>query len=205
MSLYIKHTSGNQLATGLYSESGYQLVYQGTWPNDAGSGWREVVLSTPFSYDGISNLQVMAVKGYELSLANPPVTPRWYYSTNATGNNRARRYYGNNPIDSTTSLSTINYNANARLTFGSVSVKEIGSSPVSIYPNPAKEQLNLILNDESSKPDHRFELYDISGRIHRSEMIDKSKVISLQDVPQGMYFYMLRSDEEIWSGKLIVQ
>ncbi len=205
VSLFMKHATDSLLPAGTYSETGFQLVYQGNWPNDTGDGWREVVLSNPFVYDGVSNLQVLVKKGYQASVANPPVTPRWYYTNNGTGSNRARRYMDNMAIDSATSLTSINFNANARFTFGTVGVREIGNIPVSVFPNPASEFLSINLNSTWKSEDLSFELIDFGGRIVHVQSIDENMNIPISHLAPGIYFYSLRSRDSVWSEKLIIQ
>lgn len=205
VSLFMKLTTDAQLSSGLYSEIGYQLVYQGAWPNDAGGGWREVTLVSPFSYDGTSNLQILVVKGYEPSVAGQPVTPRWYYSVNGTGSNRARRYYGSVAIDSTTSLTTINYNSNARLTFGSVGLVEITPGALSIYPNPVSEKLQIKLKEHKQGDLISFDLFDIGGRNIVHQFISEDAEIDLSDFTKGLYFYRVYSGNTTWSGKILFQ
>jgi len=86
VSIYMKHTTASSIATGNYSTSGYTLVYSGTYPNTSASGWMEVNLSPMFVYDGVSNLSVLTVKGYQQWINNYPF---WTYSS--TANNRARQ------------------------------------------------------------------------------------------------------------------
>jgi hypothetical protein len=78
--IYLKHTNLSQIAAGTYDTTGYTQVFAGSFPNDAGAGWREVALSTPFVYDNVNNLQVLVVKDYQPAIANTPVTPRWLYT-----------------------------------------------------------------------------------------------------------------------------
>src|SRR5687768_17263260 len=95
VSIYMKQTALTQLQSATYSDTGYTLVFSGSFPNDAGSGWRTVTLNQPFAYDGISNLMVLTVKGYQPAIANTPVTPRWLYTDILPDPDRARRYFGN--------------------------------------------------------------------------------------------------------------
>ena len=83
VSIYMTHTPLTNLSAGAFSTSGYSLVYKGSFPNDAGSGWREVALDAPFVYDGINNLLVLAVKGYQPAVGITPISPRWYYTSTA--------------------------------------------------------------------------------------------------------------------------
>jgi len=85
VSIYMKNTSATSLATGNYSTTGYTLVYSGTYPNNAASGWMEVNLNPMFEYDGTSNLAVLTVKGFQQWIS---AYPNWRYST---ASNRARQ------------------------------------------------------------------------------------------------------------------
>ena len=86
VSIYMKNTTQSTLASGNYSTSGYTLVYSGNFPNNAASGWMEVNLNPMFVYDGVSNLAVLTVKGYQQYSSS---YPRWSYSS--TQGNRARQ------------------------------------------------------------------------------------------------------------------
>lgn len=86
VSIYMKNTTQSTLASGNYSTSGYTLVYSGNFPNNAASGWMEVNLNPMFVYDGVSNLAVLTVKGYQQYTSS---YPRWSYSV--TQGNQARQ------------------------------------------------------------------------------------------------------------------
>jgi subtilisin family serine protease len=86
VSIYMKSTTDNALSTGTYSTTGYTLVYSGAFPNNATAGWMEVNLTTQFLYDGISNLSILTIKGYQVYVSDYPL---WNYTV--TTNNRARR------------------------------------------------------------------------------------------------------------------
>jgi hypothetical protein len=86
VSIYMKNTSSSTVTTGVYSLDGYTLVYNGSFTNDAESGWMEVNLDTMFEYNGFENLSVLIVKGFEQYITNYPY---WTYSS--TGTSRARQ------------------------------------------------------------------------------------------------------------------
>lgn len=203
VSIYMQNTSLSTLTAGSYSDAGYTLVYSGNFPNDAGAGWREVNLDTPFNYDGTSNLAVLTVKGYQAAVANTPVTPRWYY-TLSSGGNRARRYYGANPITSTTNLSTTNFNANARLDFGTVGIREINPEAAMVFPNPSTGNVNFRINAFS---DSFVSIYNSSGQKIRFIRGESNKDILVQHLDAGIYFYSIgtANGSEIDKGKFIVQ
>ena len=86
VSIYMKNTTQSTLDSGNYSTVGYTLVYSGPFTNNAVSGWMEVDLNPMFVYDGVSNLAVLTVKGYQQYTSS---YPRWSYS--ASQGNRARQ------------------------------------------------------------------------------------------------------------------
>lgn len=77
--IYMKHTTDTTLTDGTYSLIGYTEVFNGTYPNNADSGWMEVPLSTPFEYNNEDNIQILVLKGYQQYLNNG--YPYWRYST----------------------------------------------------------------------------------------------------------------------------
>ncbi len=205
VSLFMKTTTDNSLANSLYSEAGYQLVYQGAWPNDSGAGWREVMLSQPFSYDGTSNLQVLVLKHYEPAVANTPVAPRWIYTNISPSPDRARRYYGNIAVDSTTSLTSTEYSANARLTFGSVSVAELHPASVSAFPNPVMDDLSILLNSQEAEGSASFELYDLNGTMLKKEFFTGELRVTLEGLARGMYIYRIITGTGVHTVRLLKQ
>lgn len=88
VSIYMKNTSISTLASGSYSLTGYTLVYNGAFPNNATSGWMEISLITPFTYDGTSNLEVLVSQTIGPNFQTFQA-PNWRYST-VTGGNRCR-------------------------------------------------------------------------------------------------------------------
>ncbi|MCB5284632.1 MAG: S8 family serine peptidase [Candidatus Cloacimonetes bacterium] len=82
VSIYMKQTTASTLTSGAYSTDGYTLVYSGTFPNTATSGWMEVELNNLFAYDGTSNLAILTVKGFQDWISGYPF---WTY-TSTTGN-----------------------------------------------------------------------------------------------------------------------
>lgn len=86
VSIYMKNTPEATISSGNYSTSGYTLVYSGSYPNNAASGWMEVDLNPMFSYDGVSNLAVLTIKGYQQWIND---YPQWTYT--ATTPSRARQ------------------------------------------------------------------------------------------------------------------
>ncbi len=77
VSIYMKHTTESTISDGSYSFAGYTQVYSGNFPNDSTSGWMEVTLDQAFLYNGIENLQLLIIKGYQSKIQH---MPKWSYT-----------------------------------------------------------------------------------------------------------------------------
>lgn len=82
-------------------------------------------------------------------------------------------------------------------------VNELGEHIVdlSIYPNPAKERLNILINF-SANTSAELHIFDYLGNILYHENIEKSStkyfnIIPIEDFRQGMYFIQLKYDEKV--------
>lgn len=199
--IYMRHSvqttlSANTLDTTIYDEH----VYSGTFPNDIGSGWREVMLNIPFVYNGTDNLQVLVVKGYQPAVANTPVCVRWYYTNISPSPARARRYYGDSTLTASTPLTTTQFTSNVRLTIdiGTGSV-EIIPEAFNVYPNPASDELKI--NPEASGAELKIELVEMFNTLGEKVFSQKLKANSQQPInvsflAPGIYFVKVRGEHE---------
>jgi hypothetical protein len=81
--------------------------------------------------------------------------------------------------------------------------RSLGSSFM-IYPNPAKEVLNIISKDEEAS---RVIVSDMHGKkISEYEINSEHLVIDLQNYAQGVYFYKIldKTNEAIFTSKFVV-
>ncbi len=148
VSIYLKHTQASSLSSGTTSLDGYTLVWSGSFPNNATSGWMEVEFDESFLYNNEDNLQVLIVKGYQSWTSSRP-----YYAYTTTGSSLARRYSDDSSIwSSSRNLVTSNDRPNMR--FGI-----FGIEPCQGIPNPgevivsentvcANEMLSLSLQNQ---------------------------------------------------------
>jgi agmatine/peptidylarginine deiminase len=129
VSIYMKHTTASTLSTGTYSIAGYTLVYSGSFTNNASSGWMEVELDTRFEYNGVANLSILVIKGYQ-SWIN--TYPRWTYTS---ASNRARQYHSDSAQP--TSLTASSNLPNVKLAIYNASMDNalISVSPTSVSEN----------------------------------------------------------------------
>jgi carboxypeptidase T len=89
-------------------------------------------------------------------------------------------------------------------------LKPITGDEVSIQPNPASGLVTMKYNIENFKPGNTsMVVYDLKGKMVKVETLRSSRAAVSWDVsswPAGMYFYTLRSEQNIIaSGKLIVK
>ncbi len=94
--IWMRHTSISNLATGTTSQAGYTKVFDGSFTNNASSGWMKVDLDDKFYYNNEDNLQVMLIKKSNAIMATPP---QWSYTaiydnppTCSNWSRRARQY-----------------------------------------------------------------------------------------------------------------
>ena len=113
VSIYIKNTTASTLASGSYSLSGYTQVYSGSFPNTAPSGWMEIPFSTPFTYDGTSNVEVLVVQLVSYYVAGYPF---WRYGFTTSGN-RCRYANSYNIAPSSLTLASSNRLPNIRFQY----------------------------------------------------------------------------------------
>ena len=89
-----------------------------------------------------------------------------------------------------------------------VGIFETGNakSAVSIYPNPFKTSINIILNT-ASVTNVELKLYNILGeRIMSTSLTQQATTIEASNFPSGIYLYqVIANDKIIQSGKLISQ
>lgn len=203
VNIYMKVTNQSTLVNGNYNTTGYTLVYSGSFPNNAGSGWREVNLQTPFAYATGSNLQVLIAKGYQLASANTPVAPRWYYTNINPSPARARRYYDDPPFNTSTALTTTVFTSNARITFPTTGVVEVFPGAISVFPNPSDGKVTFDF-DESNSSEKMLTITDVTGALVYKSAEFKGEKIEL-DLDPGTYLYFVKSENSlVTSGKVIV-
>lgn len=83
---------------------------------------------------------------------------------------------------------------------GTVSINENSTLAVLAYPNPAKEFVNIELNEYS-----QLNLFSISGELMiQTELYPGSNSISLNDLPKGIYLAKIKSNTFYHEFKLVV-
>lgn len=85
----------------------------------------------------------------------------------------------------------------------SVGVNEISEKDdFELYPNPVRNMLNIF--SPNSIDLNSFTIFDVSGRIIRSEKLGPSEyAVSIEDLAPGAYFIELKYGAKKWQGKFI--
>jgi len=74
-----------------------------------------------------------------------------------------------------------------------------------LYPNPASDHLFISLN-HALENNYQFGLFDVAGKqvMQMNLQQGNSGIISLGRLNKGIYFYQIRGEKQINSGKLII-
>ena len=90
-----------------------------------------------------------------------------------------------------------------------VGVNELKShNNISITPNPSSNYIKVLLNDELKNDSYTFKIFNLQGQevMEIKNVIDQ-KIISLQQLVSGCYFYRLEKDGRMidhTQGKIIL-
>ena len=83
---------------------------------------------------------------------------------------------------------------------GYVSIDEHLSDNISIFPNPFDDQITITLPGNT---EGYFQLFNLKGMPIMSNSIDGYSQILLKTLSPGIYFYRIRNNQNVVSGKLI--
>ena len=82
-------------------------------------------------------------------------------------------------------------------------------TPITIYPNPVRDYLNIYVGDISIQDRLEFKLVDVSGQVVKSFVSSASDITHLlpvYDLPVGIYFLSVwDGSETVFSEKIVVQ
>ncbi|MBK8626721.1 MAG: T9SS type A sorting domain-containing protein [Saprospiraceae bacterium] len=88
----------------------------------------------------------------------------------------------------------------------SVSDPEIIQNKLTLFPNPGKDQVSVLLPEiESNEIAYRYAVYDIKGQSHiQGVMQSEDSIINTNFLPSGMYFIALQDvNGSVWHGKWV--
>jgi hypothetical protein len=78
---------------------------------------------------------------------------------------------------------------------------------ISLYPNPARNDFNIIISAEMSLKDAEFIIYNVYGKEVKTIPINQFETtINIEGIESGIYFYSMKHGiEQMVKGKLIIQ
>ena len=85
-----------------------------------------------------------------------------------------------------------------RIDPSNVGINELSTTNFVLYPNPANDKLNILLNEQWS--DARITINDLKGSLISSQSIsagEKNMTIDISDLTTGVYTLSIRSDENV--------
>ena len=76
------------------------------------------------------------------------------------------------------------------------------SDSVRVFPNPAKNQFTIAIQEPSATS--LFELFDIHGRRVVSQTVSGTEHLQIAKIPPGTYFWIVTTNKSRSSGKIVV-
>ena len=77
---------------------------------------------------------------------------------------------------------------------------------VRIVPNPLQNQAQVIIDGLKISEDLQFVLYNLVGReVYRMKVTGNISVLESNNLPAGLYLYMLTGKEIMTKGKLVIE
>jgi len=164
-----------------------QVFTSNTYSIPTGTGWKQVPFTTPFSWDGNSNI-VIFVEWYRPSTPTADIT--WGRSTN-TSTNATR--VGSTSLDALVMLINANRPLVQLTITGAMSTNESANSTFKLYPNPTKDILFLT----SEKNITKYVIYNAKGEIINEENLQiTNKEINVTNLSSGVYYIKVFSEEK---------
>lgn len=121
-----------------------------------------------------------------------------YHQTEGNAGCAQYRYYVINDSDERLDSVDVRY-------CSTVGVKEEIKENISVYPNPANQLVNVVLDQSVSNVS--FKLFNVLGDVIVSKNLNKGQnTLSVADLPNGVYFYAILHDgATVETKKLVVK
>ncbi|WP_417351523.1 S8 family serine peptidase [Flavobacterium alkalisoli] len=82
-----------------------------------------------------------------------------------------------------------------------LTVKEVAKTDFILYPNPAKDVINIAFPDDFGQAS--ITIYNSLGQVVINETITEEIPLSIKELTKGIYSYIIQSENKTKSGKLI--
>jgi hypothetical protein len=80
-------------------------------------------------------------------------------------------------------------------------ITDIESSAINIYPNPATDNINVMLPEDMTNA--VFTLYNMQGKTLIRQEISNHYTVPINDIAKGLYIYHVTTDKQNYQGKII--
>ncbi|MDR1180862.1 MAG: T9SS type A sorting domain-containing protein, partial [Bacteroidales bacterium] len=82
-----------------------------------------------------------------------------------------------------------------------VGIIDVVASTINVYPNPATDNINIILPENVTQA--TFTLYDTQGKMLIRQEVNNQDVIQVSNLASGIYIYNVGTEKESYQGKII--
>ena len=186
----IKHTTNNIWSTvpdwNTEIIGATEVFTSSTYSIPTGTGWKEVPFTTPFQWNGTSNIVIFV----EWNRASTPTADITWGRSNDASTNATR--VGSTSLDALVML----INANrplVQLTINTLGINEPTNSIFRLYPNPTKDFLFL----DSETNITKYSIYNTNGQIIKGQDFQIScEEINVTDLSPGIYYIKISSEEK---------
>ena len=115
-----------------------------------------------------------------------------------------QQYVAQNPVDPEILLASLTYNASSSV---GINNPVAANSLVSVYPNPAKEQVTIAVSNTNSINNY-YAVYDGKGSLLAQNTIEEitakhNETVDISTYPKGLYFVVVSLDGTVTSHKII--
>lgn len=200
--IYLAETNQNNLSTDWVDPSAFTLVYDGVVDFQRGLNSLYIPLETPFDYQG-GNLVVYSNKTHSEQVLWSTFISSYHeneiYSRMIDG--AADTYDAMNPPQGY----NVWYTPNINLFFssGEMSVIEQASNEgiVTVYPNPVRDILNIVTNDDEQILE--VQIINATGQVvSRKSIQDKTAEINVRGLSAGFYLAQVRTSKGVVTKKI---
>jgi endonuclease I len=86
--------------------------------------------------------------------------------------------------------------------WGTLSTNSLELQELNIYPNPAKDLVNVTIKDNTET---RIEIYSVLGKLVFNKKINESMSLNISSLKTGLYLFKFIQNDRITTKKLIIQ
>jgi hypothetical protein len=81
-------------------------------------------------------------------------------------------------------------------------ITDIETSAINVYPNPARDNINIVLPENISSA--IFTLYDMQGKVLIQQQISNQDAVSIDNIATGIYIYKVTTDKQNYTRKIVI-